>query len=97
MPRSVGVSILISAALVSSLSVAAAPDVEEEVLLKDGSSVILFEDGGMAMRDARGRSFSMPEGLLMESRDGRVIVMGRDIASRKSRAELERELMYSGG
>jgi hypothetical protein len=33
----------------------------------------------------------------MESRDGRVIVMGRDKPARKSKAELERELMYSGG
>lgn len=90
------VSILVTAALVSSLSLAAVPE-EEEVLLKDGSSVILFEDGDMAMRDTKGRSFSMPEGMSMESRDGRVIVMGRDSPNRKSRAELERELMYSGG
>lgn len=69
---------------------------EPEVSLKNGSSVIIFADGQMAMRDSRGLPYSMAEGTPMETRDGRTIRMGRDAPSRKSRIEREREDIYRG-
>jgi hypothetical protein len=69
---------------------------EPEVSLKNGSSVIIFEDGQMSMRDSQGRPYSMAEGTPMEARDGRTIRMGRDAPSRKSRIERERDDIYRG-
>ncbi len=68
------------AALVTTFaaSVAAAWDhgkVERSVELKDGSTVHIFADGKMGMEDRFGRAFSMPEGHVMETRDGQKIVM----------------------
>jgi ketosteroid isomerase-like protein len=78
-----------------SLSPSAA-QVEEEITLKEGSSVIVFADGEMAMRDSKGRPFSMQQGHVMETRDGKQIRMARDNPSRKSKAEQDREDMYRG-
>lgn len=69
---------------------------EPEISLKNGSSVIVFEDGQMSMRDSKGRPYSMAEGQPMETRDGRTIRMGRDAPWRKSRIEREREDIYRG-
>lgn len=69
---------------------------EPEVRLKDGSSVIIFPNGEMSMRDAKGRPYEMAEGHRMETRDGKTILMGRDAARRKSRIEREREDIYRG-
>lgn len=89
----------IAAAFSSSLVVAAEHSqamYEPEVKLKDGSSVIVFENGEMAMRDSKARPYSMSEGHQMEARDGRMIRMGRDAPWRKSRIEREREDIYRG-
>lgn len=69
---------------------------EPEVSLKNGSSVIIFEDGQMSMRDSKGLPYSMAEGQPMETRDGRTIRMGRDAPWRKSRIERERDAIYGG-
>lgn len=69
---------------------------EPEVSLKNGSSVIIFEDGQMSMRDSKGRPYSMAEGQSMETRDGRTIRMGRDAPWRKSKLERERDDIYRG-
>lgn len=83
--------------LMAAVSLSApAAQVEEEITLKDGSTVIVFADGEMAMRDSKGRPFSMQTGHVMETRDGKSIRMGRDNPVRKSKMERDREDMYRG-
>jgi hypothetical protein len=88
-------ALLAAVAFATPLWTAAATE-EEEIPLKNGSTVIVFGDGEMAMRDAKGRSFPMAEGEPMEAADGRTVRMGRDARPRRSKAELERLYMYSG-
>ena len=43
--------------------------------LKDGTSIVVFKDGKMSMRDKFGRAVTMPEGMVMETRDGTKVTM----------------------
>ncbi|HRP96237.1 MAG TPA: CopK family periplasmic copper-binding protein [Rhodocyclaceae bacterium] len=68
---------LVAAASLAAFSVHAVSDryVEQTVELKDGTRVHIFKDGKMGMEDRLGRAFLMPEGQVMEARDGRTLVM----------------------
>ena len=67
-----------------------------EVPLKDGSTLLIFKDGKMSMRDTRGRVHSMKEGVPMETKDGQVIVMRGNEVWRKTTAEKLRDELYRG-
>ncbi|WP_454734099.1 MULTISPECIES: periplasmic Cu(I)/Cu(II)-binding protein CopK [Cupriavidus] len=43
--------------------------------LKDGSKVHVFKDGKMGMENKFGKSVSMPDGKVMETKDGTKILM----------------------
>ncbi len=43
--------------------------------LQDGSKVHVFKDGKMGMENKFGKSMSMPEGKVMETKDGTKIIM----------------------
>ena len=49
--------------------------VENSVELKDGSTVHIFADGKMGMEDRFGRAVFMKPGHVMETKDGKKIVM----------------------
>ena len=63
----------------SSLGVTAyavdASQVEKSIELKDGSTVYIFKDGKMGMEDKYGRSTYMESGHVMETKDGKKIIM----------------------
>lgn len=50
-------------------------NVDKSYELKDGSTVYVFKDGKMAMEDKLGRVVSMKEGHVMETKDGKKIMM----------------------
>lgn len=43
--------------------------------LKDGSKVHVFKDGKMGMENKYGKAVSMPQGKVMETKDGSKIMM----------------------
>ncbi len=49
--------------------------VEHSIELKDGSTVHIFVDGKMGMETRFGRATDMRPGELMETKDGKTIVM----------------------
>ena len=49
--------------------------VEKSIPMKDGSTLYIFKDGKMGMEDKHGRVMSMKQGKLMETADGKKIVM----------------------
>lgn len=49
--------------------------VEKTIELKDGSTVYFFKDGKMAMEDKHGRVAYMKPGIVMETKDGKKIIM----------------------
>jgi hypothetical protein len=51
---------------------------EKVIELKDGSTVYIFKDGKMAMEDKVGRAKRMDQDVVMETRDGRKIMMHGD-------------------
>jgi hypothetical protein len=69
----------------------------KEIPLKDGSTLLIFKDGKMSMRDARGRVMSMKDGMQMETKDGKVFVMKGNEIWRKTTQEQFREELYRGG
>lgn len=55
-------------------------DVQRSVELKDGSTVHVFQDGKMGMENKYGRAFQMPQGHVMEARDGtRIEMKGNEV------------------
>lgn len=72
-------------------------DEREQVALKDGTRVIVFTDGKMAMRDKRGLPMEMEEGQPMEAGDGRFILMHGNEVLRRTRQERELDHLYFGG
>lgn len=55
--------------------------IAKTLTLKDGSTVTLFKDGKMAMRDKLGRATQMKPGHVMETVDGqRIIMIGNEVA-----------------
>lgn len=73
----------------------AADDVKE-LPLKDGSTLLVFKDGKMSHRDARGRVMSMKDGVPMETKDGKVYVMKGNELWRKTTDEQVRDELYRG-
>ncbi len=76
---------LLVAAASSMIAVSAfaayANQVEKSIQLKGGSTVHVFADGKMGMEDNFGRATYMEPGHVMETKDGKKIVMiGNEIA-----------------
>ena len=65
---------VLSTAAVSVLAVSSG-EVEKSIPLKDGSTLFIFKDGKMAMEDKLGKSMSMKAGVVMETKDGKMIMM----------------------
>ena len=86
---------LIAALLVGPVALSA--EGEKEIKLKDGTTLVVFKDGKMAMRDAKGRTVPMKENHPMETKDGKVIMMRGNEIWRKTRNEKELEDLYRGG
>lgn len=49
--------------------------VQKSIELKDGSTVYIFKDGKMGMEDKFGRATFMDPGHVMETKDGKKIIM----------------------
>ncbi len=49
--------------------------VKQSIDLKDGSTVYIFKDGKMGMEDKYGRATYMESGHVMETKDGKKIIM----------------------
>ncbi len=49
--------------------------VEKSIPFKDGSTLYIFKDGKMGMEDKLGRAMSMKSGKVMETQDGKKIIM----------------------
>ncbi len=52
-----------------------ASQVAKSIALKDGSTVYVYKDGKMGMEDKYGRSVYMDPGHVMETKDGKKIIM----------------------
>lgn len=78
------------------LPVAWSAEVEREIPMKDGTTLIIFKDGKMAMRDPKGRTLSMKENHPMETKDGKVIMMRGNELWRRTQSEKERDDLYRG-
>lgn len=65
----------VSALVAASAFSAAAHNVDEAIVMKDGSTLYVYKDGKMSMEDKLGRSISMMEGHAMETKDGKKIMM----------------------
>lgn len=62
-------------------STAAGNQVDKPIQVTDGSTVQVFRDGKMAMEDNFGRAAYMASGRVMQTRDGKTIVMnGNEVA-----------------
>lgn len=85
------------ASLIASASFAGEQESERRIKLKDGSTVVIFEDGKMAMRDGKDLPSSMPENQAMESEDGSLIVMKGNEVFRRTLRERELDRLYFGG
>ncbi len=69
-------------------------EIAKSIDLKDGSTVHVFKDGKMGMENPKGLVVYMDEGTLMDSKDGRKIVMkGNETA----RLESVLRPQYRGG
>lgn len=56
-------------------------ELQRSVELTDGAIVHVFEDGKMGMEDKYGRPFLMPQGHVMEARDGtRIEMKGNEVS-----------------
>lgn len=76
---------LIAAVLFATVSASVfalgANDIEQSIPLKGGATMHLFGDGKMAMEDRYGHATSMANGEVMETSDGRQIIMrGNEVA-----------------
>jgi hypothetical protein len=94
--RKVIKALTMAAVLVAGGAALASQDDAREIPLKDGSTLIIFKDGKMTMRDARGNTHSMKEGVRMETKDGQVIMMKGNEIWRKTSGERLREDLYRG-
>lgn len=66
--------VAISSAAASAYAVDKA-QVKQSIELKDGSTVYIFKDGKMGMEDKFGRATVMESGHVMETKDGKKIIM----------------------
>lgn len=53
-------------------------NVKQSIPLKDGSTVYVFKNGKMGMEDKSGRPHRMKPGQVMETKDGKKLVMVGD-------------------
>lgn len=90
-------ALVVAAALAVGGAAMAAQDDTREIPLKDGTTLLIFKDGKMSMRDTRGRVHSMKDGTQMETKDGQVIMMKGNEVWRKTSSERLREDLYRGG
>lgn len=69
--------IVVAASAMAALSAFAVDhsQVEKSIELKDGSTVYIFKDGKMGMEDKLGRATLMEPGHVMETKDGKKIIM----------------------
>lgn len=59
--------------------------------MKDGSTLVVFKDGKMSMKDKLGRTAAMKAGHVMETKDGqRIIMIGNEIARLESIIAVQR-------
>lgn len=70
---------------------------DTEVPLKDGSTLVIFKDGKMSMRDSRGRTMSMKDGVPMQTKDGMVLIMKGNELWRRTITEQIRDELYKPG
>jgi len=55
--------------------------VDKVIAMKDGSTLYIFKDGKMAMEDKLGRTTLMKPGHVMDTKDGKqVIMIGNELA-----------------
>lgn len=79
---------IIIAAVISGITVnafagdQARKDAESVIELKDGSTLYIFKDKKMSMEDKVGRAVRMTPGHVMETKDGRQIIMVGDEVAR---------------
>lgn len=89
---------LLSLAIAAAASSAIAADlsqVTKSIPLKDGSTVYIFKDGKMSMEDSKGRIVRMKPGHVMETKDGKKVIMVGDEVMRLEK--LLHEEHKSGG
>jgi hypothetical protein len=67
-----------------------------QIALKDGSTLLVYKDGKMSMRDKNGKIVSMKDGLQMETKDGQVLMMKGNEIWRKTSTEKQLEELYRG-
>src|SRR6266545_1614569 len=68
-------ALAIAAVAVAATSAFAAENVAKQYELKDGTTLLIYQDGKMAMKDKTGRTHSMKSGQRMETKDGQVLMM----------------------
>jgi hypothetical protein len=90
-------SLIACAATLAALAAAPAAHayaVRDVIPLKNGWTVLVFDDGKMSARDARGRVRSVWPGTSLETADGRTLRMHGDETWRRTPAEEELEDLY---
>ncbi len=87
-------AVLVASLLASPLALAYR--VEQAVPLKNGWTVLVFDDGKMSMRDDKGRPRSVPSGTTLETADGRSLQMRGNETWRRTPHEKELEWLYRG-
>ena len=72
------------AVLVAAVDTASAQpeaNIAKQFDMKDGSTLVIFQDGKMSMKDKLGRTAAMKAGHVMDTKDGqRIIMIGNEIA-----------------
>jgi len=69
---------------------------ERQIALKDGSTLVVFKDGKMSMRDKNGKVVGMKDGVPMETKDGQIIMMKGNEIWRKTSTEKQWEELFRG-
>jgi ribosomal protein L21E len=69
------ITLAIFALAVSTTATLAAENVVKQYEMKDGTTLIVYQDGKMVMQDKNGRAHSMMPGQRMETKDGQVLMM----------------------
>ncbi len=68
----VAMSVVVSSAFADDAKRAA---VQQTIELKNGATIYIFKDGKMAMEDKFGRAVSMKKDVVMETKDGKKVIM----------------------
>jgi opacity protein-like surface antigen len=66
---------VLAVAALGATSALAADNVKKQYELKDGGTLIVYQDGKMAMKDKMGQTQGMQPGQRMETKDGQVLMM----------------------